>query len=148
MCSSDLILGDKLQCDVPMAVRVRGASRLAFQEALCAQVPVDWRLRFDGHDAVQWIRYLREYLVSADGRLRVTLDRELTAFEQRTGFVLQDLRPTPLPRLLIVEVKGPDAERAALEQVLQEIGLQPGRCSKFALASMPSEGPPVAILGD
>lgn len=141
-------LGDKLFCEVPMPVQVRAASRLALQAALCAQLPVEWRMRFDGQEPVQWIRYVRDYLVSADGRLRVTLDRELVAFDQRTGFLLQDQRATPLPRLLIVEVKGPDEERAALEQLLQEIGLQPGRCSKFVLASTPADGPAVALLGD
>jgi hypothetical protein len=142
------ILGDKLFCEVPAPVQVRGVSRIALQAALCAQIPVEWRLRFDGHEPVQWIRYVRDYLVSADGRLRVTLDRELVAFDQRTGFLLQDRRATPLPRLLIIEVKGPDEERTALEQLLQEIGLHPGRCSKFVLASAPADGPAAALLGD
>lgn len=95
----------------------------------------------DGVEPAQWIRYLRDYYQTHDGRLRITIDRELRAYDQRGLLRLEDRRRTPLPDLMIVEIKADAQERDALERFVRELPLRPGKCSKFVMASMPSEGP-------
>jgi hypothetical protein len=112
------------------------------------QLPPAWRVQLDGREPAQWIRYRSDYLASADGRVRVTLDRDLAAFDLRYDFMLGCTRPTPLPRILVVEVKAPGTDRSEVERLLQGLGLVAGRCSKFVLASSPAGGPFVSLVGD
>ena len=97
------------------------------------------RAQLIGLEPAQWIRYHRSYLGSADGNLRVTLDSELTTFDQRMHARLQCDAATPLPRIGIIEVKADDDQREAAESFVQGMGWRPGRCSKFVIASCPSE---------
>ncbi|GDY02305.1 hypothetical protein LBMAG49_16340 [Planctomycetota bacterium] len=39
------------------------------------QLPPAWRVQLDGREPAQWIRYRSDYLASADGRVRVTLEQ-------------------------------------------------------------------------
>jgi hypothetical protein len=139
--------GDKAECPLPAPLQVAGASRLDFVAAVRRQLGPAWRWALDRREPVQWIRYRRDYLASADGRVRVTIDRDLAAFDQRAAFVLTDAHPTPLPRILVLEVKAPTAEHGAIERVLQGIAMPVGKCSKFVLASAPEHGPLVSRFG-
>jgi len=128
-------------CALSEPVDVAGRTRVDFRRGLVQKLPPAWRERLCRREVAQWVRYRRDYLATADGRLRVTLDRDLQAFDLRDRFVLSDAQPTPLPRLLVVEVKAALDERAALEAWLQGLRLPTGRCSKFVLASSPADGP-------
>lgn len=134
-------LGDKEVLPLALPVQVLGQGRVAFVRALQQQVGGTWCQRLSGTEPAQWVRYRREYSASADRRLRVTLDRELCAFDLRFAAVLQDRWPTPLPRLLVIEIKADAADREAVESWLQGLDLPSGRCSKFVLASLPGEAP-------
>jgi hypothetical protein len=149
--ASDLVQG-QLECKqreneflnkdlyvLPSAIAVEGSTRTAFSRALREAVPSRWRQRLCGREPSQWLRYRRDYLTSADGSLRITVDRGFRACDQRFAFRLTQSRPTPLPALLIVEIKGPPDAQAVIERCLQGIDLQPGKCSKFALASRPGD---------
>jgi len=78
-----------------------------------------WRARIEhGLDPVQWIAYRRDYEVTADGRVRITLDRSLRAWDQRVCPRLSRAQPTPLPRLLVIEVKAhPDDHELARRMI-------------------------------
>ena len=72
--------------------------------ALRADCPPAWRERLaEGVEPVQWIRYMREYWVTGDRAVRITLDRELQTFDQRTRRRLSSKFPTPNRRLLVIE---------------------------------------------
>jgi hypothetical protein len=129
--------GDKELFALAAATAVEGSTRTAFWRALHAQAPPHWQQRLHGREAAQWIRYRRDYLAGTGDGLRVTVDSELRASDQRFGFTLSDKRSTPLPPLLIVELKAPRGMQPAIERWLQDVDLQPGKCSKFVLACRP-----------
>lgn len=139
-------LGDKEVLPLPVPITVTGATRRGFCRALHEAVTPRWQQRLRGREPAQWIRYHRDYLASADGSLRLTLDRDIAAFDLRFDFVLSDRRRTPLPRLLVIEIKAAAADREAIEAWLQHVGLPPGKCSKFVLASLPGEARIVSRL--
>jgi hypothetical protein len=140
------MLGNKLVASLAAPIEVRGVHRVAFMRALRAASPPEWRERLGAHlEPAQWIRYWRAYFATADGEVRVTVDRDLQAFDLRNAWVLRDDRPTPVPRVLIVECKAPIAQRGRIEALLQELPLQVDKCSKFILASAPAHAPIVSI---
>lgn len=77
-------------------------------------------------------QYRREYYVTPDGVLRVTLDYDLHAFDQLLSPRPNRERPLLLPPTAIIEVKGPPAEAARLEQAMAHFPLPRMRNSKYA----------------
>lgn len=132
-------VGTKQVHAIDRPLTIRGVDRRRFTTELEARLPAAARAELTRLEPVQWIRYHRAYLGSADGDLRVTLDSRLTAFDQRISPVLQCDAATPLPRIGIIEVKADADHRAAAEDFVQGMGWRSGRCSKFVIASCPSE---------
>jgi hypothetical protein len=129
--------GDKELFALASAVTFEGATRTAFWRALHDQAPPHWQQRLRGREPAQWIRYRRDYLAGRSSDLRITVDSDLRASDQRFCFTLSRRHATPLPALLIVEIKAPRSAQPAIERWLQHVDLQPGKCSKFVLASRP-----------
>jgi len=141
-------LGWKATAAIPAPVELEGARCEDFVRALAAQAGAPWAERLLGLEPVQWIRYRREYLATADRRVRITLDTGLRAWDQRLEPRLQARRATPLPRLLVVELKcAPGDERTARE-LLAGLPLFVDRCSKFVLASAIGHGPVASWLAE
>jgi len=134
-------LGDKDVIQIAEPQLVAGQNRCEFTDALRTALPEAAREWLHGLEPAQWIRYRRDYFATPGGELRVTVDRDLVAFDQRYDFVLSCRRPTPLPQLLIVEVKADMSQRDAIEEWLQHVDLRPSKCSKFVVASSPGEAP-------
>lgn len=132
-------VGTKQVHVIDWPLQMRGVQRRRFTTELEARLPAAARAELTRLEPVQWIRYHRTYLGSADGAVRVTLDCRLTAFDQRIRPVLQCDAATPLPRIGIIEVKANAAQRAAAERFVQGMGWRTGHCSKFVIASCPSE---------
>lgn len=128
-------------------MQVAGVTRRAFWRGLHERVPELWQRRLRGREAAQWIRYCRDYYGSAGGDLRITVDRDLRAFDQRFDYVLSCRRPTPVAALMIVEVKASSEHRDSIEEWLQGVALRPSKCSKFVLATQPGEGPEPSLFG-
>jgi hypothetical protein len=133
--------GDKDVHAIPDPLPVAGAARAEFVAALRRHTPAALQPLLDGQEPSQWIRYRREYFGDTTGRLRVTVDSDLVAFEQRYAARLGDAQPTPLPRLCIVELKADAADRLLVEAWLQQLDVRPSRCSKYVMACLPSEAP-------
>lgn len=131
------LLGDKPVFDLAGPLPVEGVSRREFCAGLRARAPAAARTWLLAREPVQWIWYRREYLGSADGLLRVTIDRDLGAAELRFGAVVSKLRRTPMPSVVVVEVKASERDTASVQDWLQTVPLRPSRCSKFVMAHHP-----------
>ncbi|HSH03384.1 MAG TPA: VTC domain-containing protein [Anaerolineae bacterium] len=111
----------------------------AIYKEMLAQVPVGWRgVLWRAPQAVCYVRYYRDYFVSGDGQVRVTVDRDLVAYDQRFGGRPQAVRAVPLAGWTVVEVKG---EAAAGEAVMAVAGGLPWprvQHSKYVRAVMGS----------
>lgn len=130
-------LGDKDVFALDAPIQVAGSCRRKLTSAVTAAMPAAARPLMLGMEPVQWIRYQRDYLGTADGRLRITIDHDLTAFEQRFGSRIQDQRRTLLPEIVVVEIKADATDGHSISQWLQGIPLRPSKCSKFMLAHQP-----------
>jgi len=136
-------LGWKETFSIEEPMRVQGAHRTAFVAALAHAVPDEWRYRLDGLEPVQWISYLREYLTTADRRVRLTIDRELLSWDQRGLVRLSNARSAAAPRsrVFVLELKCAPAHLDVAEDIVRRLPWPVDRCSKFVLASDPTHGP-------
>lgn len=77
--------------------------------------------------------YQRAYYETPDGALRLTLDTQLRAYEQRSSLAPNLTRRALQAELMVVELKGPvdDASTQRIAQVLQAFPLRVGRFSKY-----------------
>ncbi len=78
-------------------------------------------------------RYQRAYYETPDGALRLTLDTQLRAYEQRSSLAPNLTRRALQAEQMVVELKGPvdDAAIQRIGQVLQAFPLRVGRFSKY-----------------
>lgn len=139
------LLGWKDHATIDAALDVEGARRRDFLNALRSGVSAEWREDLAPLEVVQWIAYEREYLATRDGRLRVTLDRDLRAFDQRDRIRLSSRWPTPTPEVVVIELKAKLADARLVEDLLQSVPVVVDKCSKFVLASAPEDGPLRAV---
>jgi len=104
------------------------------QSKVRGQLPPDARIRFDGHPLVSLVnRYHRQYFLSGDGLVRVTIDTDLQAFDQRFGRVPRFDRPIAMPDMLVVEFKFSPEERANAMDLMKGIPLRVSRSSKYSI---------------
>jgi hypothetical protein len=140
-------LGWKRRLPLTEPRRVEGAARTAFMRDLAHGLPPVWlECIAMGLEPVQWIAYTRRYFASADGALRATVDTALRACDQRHRAALTRKFETPLPQLLIVELKGAASCSQRLGELAGALPLLVDKCSKFVLASDPASGPGVSVL--
>jgi len=136
------MLGWKDTLKIEQPLDIAGVDRRTFVESLRAVVTPDWQRSLDtGLEPVQWISYLREYLTTADGRIRITVDRELRAVDLRGRWILGPENPSPIPRVLVIEAKCATQDYDAAQALLSRLPFFVDRCSKFVLASDPEHGP-------
>lgn len=140
-------LGWKESVRLGEPLAVRGAARGPFVRALARLAGPSWAARLAGLEPAQWVRYRREYLTSADGRVRVTIDRTLAFADQRPLARLSDAAWTPAPRVLVLELKCAPEHLEDARVLAAGLPVQLGRCSKFVLASERSGGPLASVLG-
>ncbi len=98
------------------------------------QLPPDARIRFDAHPLVALVnRYHRQYFLSGDGRVRVTIDTDLQTFDQRFGRVPHFDRTVGMPDMLVVEFKFSPEDRANAMDLMKGIPLRVSRSSKYSI---------------
>ena len=123
------LVGTKELLDLPAGLPPAGPTtwRDAAWRAYAAAHP--WLRQWPELAPTALVQYRRSYLMSADGRLRLTLDRELRYADAAPG------RPRPAPPVTdaatIIELKYPAADVPA---VLPRLPFRPTRNSKYAVA--------------
>jgi hypothetical protein len=75
--------------------------------------------------------YEREYYVSWDGQIRLTLDTQLAVYDQRFSRRPNLRCPTPLPDTMVIELKADTALADRLSDVLNTLPFRPERNSKY-----------------
>ncbi|MGI9590134.1 MAG: VTC domain-containing protein [Myxococcota bacterium] len=76
-------------------------------------------------------RYRREYWISRDGRVRLTLDDSLVFVPQSGGLALQTRGALPWHRVQVLEVKLPTGEAGTAREALRGFPYRPARFSKY-----------------
>ena len=141
------MLGWKHVISIDKDIEVEGVNRTQFAKSILGDLEGFWARTRESHPMpVQWISYMREYYSTSDNLVRVTLDQELETFDQRNRFLLSAAHPTPTPKLLIVEAKCAANSYAEAKRLLNRLPLHVDKCSKFVIASDPSEGPTASFL--
>ena len=141
------LLGWKHSFSYPEPIRVNGVSRLRFVRSLWQAAPPEFRAVLDdGQEPAQWISYTRDYLITGDGTIRVTVDHDVQSADQRDRAALSFDCPTPTPNVAIVECKVARHRYDALREFLNTMPLVIDKCSKFVIASDPAAAPIVSML--
>jgi hypothetical protein len=141
-------LGWKELLHCPDPLDVEGADRTSFMAALRRGADPRWReLLASELGPAQWVAYTREYLTTADGRVRITLDTDLWLCDQRARARLSARFPTPVPRLLIVELKAAEDAYDAVQSLMRRFPAPQDKSSKFVLASSPDQTAIASVLG-
>lgn len=78
-------------------------------------------------------RYYRQYFVTRDNRVRVTIDSRQTVFDQRYKSLPNIIHETNIPQTIVVEVKFGRADREFASQVIQRIPVRVSRNSKYVI---------------
>ncbi|MHC4942726.1 MAG: VTC domain-containing protein [Planctomycetota bacterium] len=140
------MLGWKRLLEIKKPLDVEGAKRHEFVRALWEEATPVWRARLaPAIEPVQWIAYEREYFGSADGKLRVTVDRELRTYDQRGRLVLSRAFESPPPNIVVMEIKCATAHYDEARRLINRLPFFVDKCSKFVTASMPEAGPMISI---
>jgi hypothetical protein len=125
------MLGDKklFQFSAPISLTQTWQQ---LRQTLLSQVPVPWHIQLnEATQAVTITQYWREYLVSADHKIRVTLDYKQRSFDQR-GYFRPNLRhPLVMPDNLIVEIKADLVYADRLEEIAGILPMPRTRNSKY-----------------
>ena len=80
-------------------------------------------------------RYLRSYFVSADHKIRITLDRNLTSYDQSLSQQPNLSRSNPRIEELIIEIKADSNQTQRLANVIAEFPFYAGQYSKYLIAT-------------
>lgn len=78
-------------------------------------------------------RYYRQYFVTRDNRVRVTIDSRQTVFDQRYKSRPNVVYETNIPETMVVEVKFGRSDRDFGSQVIQRIPIRVSRNSKYVI---------------
>lgn len=82
-------------------------------------------------DPVLLVEYKREHFSSADKRLRITLDYDLTFYDQTGKRSISTSFPHRMADFLVVEGKTPVGAERELREMLAPLPLKASRCSKY-----------------
>ena len=124
--------GWKLRLPVGAAPYEAGDSWSAIRRKLMIQVPAEGREWLGSHPWPMLLnRYSREYFVSADERVRATIDSKLAVYDQRYKPMPNFNRRTNLAPIIVVEFKFARADRDHANRILQTIPIRVSRHSKY-----------------
>lgn len=116
------------------AVDLESDSWLGIRRRLRADLSSEARIWLDASPQPVLInRYSREYFVSRDGRVRVTLDAHQSVFDQRFSRKPNLRSPANLPNTIVVEFKFAPENRARGMWSIQGIPIRVSRNSKYVI---------------
>ena len=106
------------------------------------QLPPAGKVWLDAHSmAILVNRYEREYFVSPDGKVRVTLDRRQAVYDQRFDPHPNLTRRSNLPDTLVLEIKFSRSDRELGSDVMRGIPIRVSRNSKYVIGVQSLIGP-------
>ncbi len=126
------LLGYKPSCKVPVVLNLHRQRWSEVVRLLDRHIPAEWRnyLRIACLPIIV-NSYQREYFVSADRLVRLTVDRDQKVYDQRRS-ARPNLRwRTPVAERLIVELKGAAEQRGRLADIASAFPNRIERCSKY-----------------
>lgn len=126
-------LGWKINCKIgsPLPFTERWP---AIVSRIKSELPPAGRLWLDSNPSPVLInRYRREYFISADSRVRVTLDRDQRVFDQRYNAVPNLTNAANLPAPLVMELKYAPEHRDHVTEILRAVPIRMSRNSKYTL---------------
>ena len=124
--------GWKLHYQVDRAPYKPGANWRDIRQALLEQLPAEGKQTLNANPFPVLInRYYRKYFVSADGKIRVTVDTKQAVMDQRFKPCPNFIHRANLPHTLVVEFKFDRRDRKLASQVLQGVPLRVSRHSKY-----------------
>jgi hypothetical protein len=132
------MLGDKKLFLLPDPIDLSQTWR-QLRQSLLAQTPAPWHIQVnEASQAVTVTQYWREYWVSADGQIRVTLDYKQRAYDQQ-GYFRPNLRHAlVIPDTLVIEIKADPIHSDRLEEIAGILPLQRTRHSKYVNSVIPT----------
>ena len=124
--------GWKLRYEIPDPPYAPEDGWRAVRRALFQQLPRDGRKWLEAYPFPMLIsRYRREYFVSSDAKVRVTVDTEQSILDQRFKPYPNFDRRANYPHTLVVEFKFDRNDRDLASEILQGIPLRVSRHSKY-----------------
>jgi hypothetical protein len=127
-------MGWKLLYNVSEAPCQNGDTWLTFLRNLRAQLPPEGRLWLDFYPQPVIVnRYMREYYVSADGLVRLTLDTAQRTYDQRYRSVPSLKSKTAIPDASILELKCGMTHYDEARAVVRKLLVRLSNHSKYAL---------------
>jgi hypothetical protein len=127
-------LGWKFQNSIPNAPATENSTWREISRNIRRQVPCHARQWMDfSPQPVLINRYYRRYFISADGKIRATVDTQQTVYEQRHHSRPNIARPVNHPDLLILEYKFGEQDRDLVSRLLCNIPLRRSRHSKYVV---------------
>ena len=99
-------------------------------------LPADGRIWLQQHPQPMLInRYFRQYFMTADGAVRITVDSHQEVFDQRFGAAPNLTRRAHIPVTAVMEFKFDRSERRRASAVMQGLPLRVSRNSKYMIAA-------------
>lgn len=127
-------LGIKLSYPIELPAPLDELSFPELTRSISGQLPEDARSLVErASRAVVKTRYWREYLVSGDGRVRATIDRDIRVYDQSEYTRVNDVRPVPFPDLVVLELKYDSLLDSEVRAALGPLPRRLVRFSKYAV---------------
>ena len=100
------------------------------------QLPAEGRIWLQQHPQPMFInRYFRQYYLSADGAVRVTIDSRQAVFDQRLHARLNTTCRAHIPATTVMEFKFDRHHRDHANRIIQGLPLRVSRHSKYMVAT-------------
>jgi len=127
-------LGWKLMYGASCAPYQTGDTWQAFHKNLHEQFPPEGRFWIETYPQPIIInRYMREYYVSADGQVRLTLDTDQRSYDQRYRSIPNVRNKTAIPDIAIMELKFGVGAYAEARNILRSLPARLSSHSKYVL---------------
>lgn len=99
-------------------------------------LPAEGRIWLQQHPQPMLInRYFRQYFLTADGTVRVTIDGQQEVFDQRFSAAPNFTRRAHIPHTAVMEFKFDRDERVRASAIMQSLPLRVSRHSKYMTAA-------------
>jgi hypothetical protein len=101
-------------------------------KTICANVTANWRALLQTVEQPTLLNhYQREYYVTSDGAVRVTLDWAQAAYDQRLSPRPNLCFPLPITDSVVIEVKAGQNQAERLEEIVAQFPVHRSRNSKY-----------------